>query len=784
MRAETIVTIPSHPHSGHNRPRRARKVLLLVALLSCSIDPVSSQQQEGSDRYSISDTRSSTHDAEPNSVFGSESHDDTEAVAARKDHAAAGEEEESDPAAQEPRELGWVRNKLEDGKNKIKDTIDSTKDKTDEAVDRWNKRRKRRREHVDAVGSSMVNKLGFFSSTKPAPAMKEINDFLKGFKLELGSVRNFSLPLKAKMSLRDFVCDSFEVEDLEHDFNIPNNNKGTATMDVKAKEMIVGCSSRYKYHSGKWYLPSFSGKADYSLSTSFDLKTEFATTNSNRNSFNTHLPTTARVLSCDSNTKVGIKLSGNIVEKALSALLGPLTRLLQGVFRDMLCDKVEKDGGVALTEMLTNLEQAMEPFVRKNDNNNNSRAAYDIADVDKNLPQTQLDAAKTATTGNSNLQLMDYMDDSTYRVTYDDFNTFAGDYGNILKDLCDTLKQIWEDRTSSNRKLAILATIFGSVAGLAGTAGLSAGLSMVVSMIVQIISGLLTEFFGEPEDIIKLLLDYLMDSVMNGGDDSDSDSDSSDTGNSTRVRRTKSQGEPWSFELLDMVFLPDVIPVVSNDRMSFSLNSASIAGSAVDNFSLSPIGRQTLDARADLDRMDAKADMWFDFKAATMDMGEDPSNQLKLTIPPRRLDLSISTGVAGVSLGTALLAAIHVEEGKDTTSRDNVVDWTCEFFPKVRLAFLDVDVGTLIDPRIRTGYGFDNLVNSLLGQFVDLYKSVFAEVVQNYMGTQFRNSFDDNLQTMMAKAETNFVDKCEDRRRHLQSSSLTRDDARNLRGPQ
>jgi len=585
--------------------------------------------------------------------------------------------------------------------------------------------------------------------------------------------------LPGEVILRNFACDAFEVEELDHDYEINNNgNRDEATMEVAAREMKIKCLTNYEYDSDLWWVPGFSGGMDLDLSSSFDLKVGMTTANGK--AFEEAIPERAEILFCTSDTRLGIEFRGNVFQKLLDLILGPLQTLLGGFMKNLLCENIEAGGSEALTAMLKEIKKWMEPYF---DGTN------DASDVNRNGPQEELNAMMITTNSNESADaaLADYTDISSFRLDFADFDSFLDTFRDMFEDIRDMIKDIWKKRNaadSNSRRSLFISTLLSTVFGTTLTVGLSTIIGTITKAVTDIISGIVKEFFGTPDDIVKTLLDFLLDIIR--GDDNATNAPTSAPSpapNPDSRRRVTANDEDsrWSFDLMNAIFNPEEIPIAKTDTAEFSLKRAVLSGSPVNKFVMNPAAAQTINAEIGMDEMDATIDVWFALA---------PVNRVKITesltlsMPRRTLDLTLKTGLTGVSFDGSLLAAVPavtnvVGRSQKITFAD-VADLTCAFFPKIQPSFLSLIVEGLIEPVVKGFFGVDadEVINSLLSQFVKLYQSVIDDVLSNFVGTTFLETFDDTLQDLLKEAEKEFRKKCESdnerKRRKTTSSGLRR----------
>lgn len=628
--------------------------------------------------------------------------------------------------------------------------------------------------------------IGFFSRSVPVPKVSGLNDLLRDVRLEVGAMDGKRVDLggwAGSVILNDFACDALEMEDLDHDEVLVDSARGDkATMEIEVKEMRIGCTSDYEYDPEKWWLPGTSGTMDLDLSSSFDLRVGLATAGGR--SFEDALPERASILSCTSDTRLGVRFRGGVVQKMLDFVLRPLQKLLGGSLKNMLCENVEAGGAAALTEMLQAIKEKMEPYF---DGTN------DLARVDRTKPQRELDEMLSSAT--SSALVADYTDRSNFRLDFSDFGSFTDTFRNLSEDVCDMLKKIWDKREAAknDRRLfvsmsAILSTVFGATA----SAGLSALLGTITKAITDVLAGLVKELVGSPEDVVQVVLDFLLDIIRGDDDDVDKTTDAPTAAPSaaTKGRRVAASsngdgGRGWSLDLVSALFAPDEIPVVQNDSVRFSVRRAALSGAPVRDFLLRPAAAQTLDAAVGTDRVDAAVDLSFT-TAPLRRVAINEAGTLRLTMPSRALDLTISTGLLGVALDASVLAAVPATGILSNNNNENMAltleDATvlaCGFFPQFRPTFLKVVVEGLVDPVVNDflGVGFDEAISGFLSQLTALYRSVLDDVVANFFGTTFLEKLDETVQDLLQEAEKGFTDVCEtqpDRVRRRRTTTTTK----------
>lgn len=647
--------------------------------------------------------------------------------------------------------------------------------------------RERFREHwgdgpVDDVPEAKADRVGFFSRTQAPPALDGLNAFLRGATLEVGAWDGRRIELGMGLGTvelkGDITCTDLEVDDLVTTTKSPSSTTASSSvLGLRAREFQISCTTGYKYDTGRWWKPgSHSGIMDLQLDSSFDTKVELST-NKAGDTFRQAPPAQARVLSCDSDTKLGIELQSDTWWlKALNAILKPLQILFGGAIRDILCETWERVGADWLEQLLEEIRKVLEPYLD---------GTFDLSNVDRTQPQRELDerlgeawmvtGSMTGSQTGTAMALMDYTDGDR-SLSFDDFASFLERFRDVFQEFCDFFKGFLPDHqpTDDRRRLiqthphrelflsGILMTLLGGTA----SAILSMVFSAVIKAVTDVLVGVITDVLGTPDEILQLLLGYIMD-IINGNDPTAptnppaGEEEEEDTEGERRT--TTTDGDPWSVDFMNLFSTPKAVPLVTTDSMKFSVRKAALSGSPVQNFSLKPTGKQTLDAKCDLPEVDADLRVWFDFDPAVLESTAGKDNvPFKLSVPRRVMDFTLSMSLQDVGLDTSVLAAVPVGVGDgDGIDETRLADWLCTFFPELNLNFFGLELAELAQPVLIVsgllgGGAVDELINSLLAQFANLYQSVINEVLTNFFGTTFAESIGEALQNLLEQAKSDF----------------------------
>jgi hypothetical protein len=608
-------------------------------------------------------------------------------------------------------------------------------------------RRKRNRPHEASKEPQLSYRAGYFSDTKPPVGLAGLNDFVKGVRFNIGSMNGQSIkvPKMGSVLLRDVECGDLEVEDLTHDHSpgSPERKIPETVVRMTVRELLLTCSAGYKYDTGSWWKPgSHSGLMEFKLSTSMDTRVGLSVFgNNNRN--RTNKSERARILSCDSETELGITLQqvGNsrFLARILNMLLSPLQRLFQGELRDIFCDFWNEQGGELFEQLLQVIREALEPYF---DGTN------EIQQVDRAKPQKDVQERLQQKNNNNDevaVALLDLTNTGTQRqLIFDNFPDFVDYFQNVIKDLCEMFKKAGANK-KPNRALFISTgnPVFDTVLGA------------LIEVLKEVLVDVLRELLGDPEDILKLIFDFIQDIF---DDDDDTETPILPPPNVRRVsNKNNNDDEDWSLDVGDFVGAP---LAVQTDTLDVSLLQATLSGSPLKDFTFEPVDAQTLNLGLFLDDLEGAWRVRLDLKGVKNRAINN--HGVVFSMPPRVLEFGMVGKLSDIKLDMSMLAAVpFLGDDQNNIDIEDLAELICKFFPSINVNSLEVVLSEILVQPISVegfmgGGEMDELINSLFGLFVNLFENVLNGVVTNFLGTTFLNSLDEILKLMLNLAESNY----------------------------